>query len=139
MDRPTTTGRRLAGRYRLGAALGRGGMAEVFDGYDERLARPVAVKILRPEVSAMPLMRERFEREARAAARLSHPNVVSVFDTGDDGGSAFLVMERLPGKTLVQIPSPVEQEWVARIGLDVLGALEAAHSLGMVHRDIKPG
>lgn len=131
----------IAGRYRLGARLGRGGMAEVFDAFDERLQRRVALKVLRPEVAVHADMRQRFEREARAAARLSHPSVVSVYDTGEDGGRAFLVMERLPGETLADRISqgPVDQVWLRGMALDVLGALGAAHEIGLLHRDVKPG
>jgi tRNA A-37 threonylcarbamoyl transferase component Bud32 len=130
----------LSGRYRLGSLLGRGGMADVYDGFDERLARPVAIKILRPSGVDDPAMRARFEREARAVARLSHPAVVAVFDSGEDRGRAYLVMERLPGETLadrIRI-GPVDGRWLVPVLEDVLGALGAAHALGMVHRDIKP-
>ncbi len=141
MDPRVAAGHMLAGRYRLGPLLGQGGMAQVFDGFDTRLARPVAVKLLRAEVAAHPDMRRRFEREARAAARLSHPNVVAVYDSGEDRGLAYLVMERLPGQTLADriARGPLPPAHVAAIGADVLAALDAAHSLGMVHRDIKPG
>jgi non-specific serine/threonine protein kinase/serine/threonine-protein kinase len=131
----------IADRYRLGPLLGRGGMAEVFDAFDERLERPVAMKVLRPEVAADAEMRRRFEAEARAAARFSHPSVVSVYDSGEDAGRAFLVMERLPGETLAdQIRrGPVDQTWLRTVAFDVLAALEAAHDVGLLHRDIKPG
>jgi tRNA A-37 threonylcarbamoyl transferase component Bud32 len=130
----------LAGRYRLGGLLGRGGMAEVYDGFDERLARPVAIKILRPAAAEDEAMRQRFEREARSVARLSHPAVVAVYDSGEDHGRAFLVMERLPGETLADRmrSGPVGQAWLADVAADVLGALGAAHALNLVHRDIKP-
>jgi serine/threonine protein kinase len=141
VDPEVRAGQVLAGRYRLGRLLGEGGMARVFDGFDSRLARPVAVKLLRPEVAAHPDMRQRFEREARAAARLSHPNVVAVYDSGEDGGVAYLVMERLPGLTLADRirQGPIPSRQVEAIGRDVLAALGSAHALGMVHRDIKPG
>src|SRR4051794_13304850 len=96
----TLVGTRLCDRYVLGAVLGRGGMADVYDAVDERLARPVAVKVLRPELAANLDVRRRFESEARAAARLSHANVVAVYDTGEEHGAPFIVMERLPGETL---------------------------------------
>src|SRR5437588_4306918 len=96
VDMGTQVDRLLAGRYQLRSRLGRGGMAEVFDAFDERLLRPVAVKVLRPEMAANPDIRRRFEAEARNAARLSHPNVVAVFDTGEQDGVPFIVMERLP-------------------------------------------
>ena len=116
-------------------------MAEVIDAFDERLERPVAVKVLRPEVAADADMRRRFEAEARAAARFSHPSVVSVYDSGEHGGRAFLVMERLPGETLADRIShgPVDQAWLRTVAFDVLAALGAAHDIGLLHRDIKPG
>ncbi|MEY2568607.1 MAG: hypothetical protein QOE35_3136 [Actinomycetota bacterium] len=117
-------------------------MADVYDGFDERLSRPVAVKMLRADVVARhPEVLARFEAEARSAARLSHPNVVAVFDTGEDDGVPYIVMERLPGQTLAQrvAEGPVDLAWLRRVAGDVLGALGAAHAAGMVHRDIKPG
>lgn len=131
----------IAGRYRLGSRLGHGGMAEVLDAFDERLERPVAVKVLRPEVAADAGMRRRFEAEARSAARFSHPSVVSVYDSGEHAGRAFLVMERLPGETLADRirMGPVDQVWLRTVAFDVLAALGAAHEIGLLHRDIKPG
>lgn len=133
--------RRLSARYRVGALLGRGGMAEVYDGYDERLHRPVAVKLLQASAASDPGIRERFEVEARAAARLTHPNVVAVYDTGEDAGTPFIIMERLPGETLADrmAAGPVDAGWLRQVALDVLGALGAAHAAGIVHRDVKPG
>jgi serine/threonine-protein kinase len=137
----TRDGTRLDGRYRLGAALGRGGMADVYDAVDERLGRSVAVKILRPAMAANPDVRRRFESEARAAARLSHPNVVAVFDTGEDDETPFIVMERLPGDTLADrmATGPVDEAWLRAVAGDVLQALAAAHGAGIIHRDVKPG
>ncbi|MHB1536083.1 MAG: serine/threonine-protein kinase [Acidimicrobiales bacterium] len=131
----------LNGRYRMGALLGRGGMADVYDGLDERLHRSIAIKVLRPEIAAAPGMRERFEREARSAARLNHPAVVAVYDSGEDRGRAYLVMERLPGDTLRDrfTYGPAPAAWLGGIGIEVLGALGAAHAVGLVHRDVKPG
>ena len=131
----------LGGRYRLGRLLGRGGMAEVYEGVDERLGRPVAVKLLRSGLRRRPELRDRFESEARSAARLSHPNVVAVYDTGEDDGTPFLVMERLPGTTLADhmAEGPVDPAWLTRVAGDVLGALGAAHAAGVLHRDVKPG
>jgi eukaryotic-like serine/threonine-protein kinase len=135
----------LASRYRLGAALGSGGMATVYDAVDERLERPVAVKVLRPALAGRADVRARFESEARSAAQLTHPNVVAVFDTGEaDDGTPFLVMERLPGETLgdrlrAGAPDGVDVDWLLRVAGDVLGALGAAHAAGIVHRDVKPG
>jgi serine/threonine-protein kinase len=143
------TDRLLGDRYRLGAVLGRGGMAEVYDGFDERLHRPVAVKVLLPEMAARADVRRRFEDEARAAARLVHPNVVGVFDSGEDGPDGalpYLVMERLPGETMADrmraassAGTPLDVEWVLRVAGDVLLALGAAHAAALVHRDVKPG
>lgn len=131
----------LASRYRLGEPLGAGGMATVYDGLDERLQRPVAVKVLRPDMAARLDVRARFESEARSAAQLTHPNVVAVFDSGEDEGTPFLVMERLPGETLADRlqTGTVDDDWVLRVAGDVLGALGAAHAAGIVHRDVKPG
>ena len=115
-------------------------MAEVYDGRDERLERQVAIKVLRPDMAVHPEVRDRFETEARSAAKLIHPNVVGVFDTGEDGGDPYLVMERLPGETLadrLQAGRP-DTGWVLRMAGDVLGALGAAHAAGIIHRDIKP-
>jgi non-specific serine/threonine protein kinase/serine/threonine-protein kinase len=138
----SVTDRLVAGRYRLGAVLGRGGMADVYEGFDERLQRTVAVKLLRSEVVAHhPEVRARFEAEAQSAAGLAHPNVVAVYDTGEEEGLAFIVMERLPGETMADriAAGPVDQAWLRRVAGDVLGALTAAHTSGIVHRDIKPG
>ena len=91
---------RLLDRYELRGVLGCGGMAEVRDGWDHRLNRAVAVKLLHPALNVQADIRRRFEDEARSAAALSHPNIVSVYDYGDDDGRPFIVMERLPGDTL---------------------------------------
>ncbi len=141
MDRTVSEGQMLAGRYRVGPVLGDGGMAEVYDGFDTRLTRPVAIKVLRASVAADDSMRRRFEREARTAAGLSDANVVGVYDSGEDDGIAYLVMERLPGPTLADriAEGPVPPAEVAVIAEDVLAALDAAHAIGLVHRDIKPG
>jgi len=133
--------RRLAGRYVLEARIGRGGMGEVWRGTDSVLGREVAVKTidlrsLRDESGAA-----RFEREARATAGLSHPNVVTVHDSGVEGDTAYIVMELLPGPSLAEEladgPLPVDE--VVEVGRQVASALDAAHARGLVHRDIKPG
>jgi len=131
----------LAGRYQVGELLGRGGMAEVRAAHDERLDREVAVKILRPELAADEAVHQRFEAEARTAARLSHPNVVNVFDAGTDGDRVYMVMERLPGTTLENEmkAGPMAVARVVDIGRQVASGLAAAHLAGIVHRDIKPG
>ncbi|MGP4054554.1 serine/threonine-protein kinase [Mycobacterium sp. 4D054] len=131
----------LAGRYELRGLLGCGGMAEVRDGWDTRLNRPVAVKLLLPNLNADPGARLRFQDEARSAAALSHPNIVAVHDFGEHDGRPFIVMERLPGRTLAdliaEVPLPAAQ--VRAMLDDVLAALDAAHTGGVLHRDIKPG
>jgi serine/threonine protein kinase len=124
----------------LAARIDVGGMAEVYDAVDRRLRRPVAVKLLRPQLAVQPELRHRFEAEARVAARISHPNVVAVYDTGEDEGGAFMVMERVPGESLgawLQ-RGPLNQEWVRCLAEDILAALAAAHQAGVLHRDIKP-
>ncbi len=112
----------------------------MFDGFDERLERPVAVKILRPQTLALPGMRRRFQREAQIAARLTHPNIVAVLDFGEDGSASYLVMERLPGTTLRdEIASgPLTNDRVLLVLSETLSALSAAHRFGVLHRDIKP-
>ena len=130
----------LAGRYQLGAVIGRGGMGVVRRAVDLRLEREVAVKLLRPDLTATADVRHRFEDEARAAARLSHPSAVTVFDSGEDGDVAYLVMESLPGRTLADelVDGPLAPERVYALAVDLLGALQAAHGLGILHRDVKP-
>jgi len=115
-------------------------MARVFDAFDERLQRRVAVKILHPHTEALPGMRERFQQEARIAARLVHPNIVAVLDYGEDGDSCYLVMERLPGRTFrdEMAQGPLGAGRVGFVICETLDALAAAHEFGVLHRDIKP-
>jgi serine/threonine-protein kinase len=130
----------LGGRYELRGVLGRGGMAEVRDGWDIRLDRPVAVKLLHPVFTTQPDNRMRFEVEARAAAALNHPHIVSVHDSGEHAGTPYIVMERLSGQTLADVIArgPLPQAQVRSILDNVLSALAAAHAAGILHRDIKP-
>lgn len=130
----------LAGRYQLRALLGRGGMAEVHDGWDLRLNRAVAVKLLHPTLQTQPDVRRRFETEARSAASLAHPNIVAIYDYGEHDGAPYIVMERLPGQTLADVldRGPMRPDLVRRMLDDVLSALTAAHTAGVLHRDIKP-
>jgi eukaryotic-like serine/threonine-protein kinase len=137
----TRTAPLIGGRYRIGGLLGEGGMARVFDAFDERLERPAAVKILRAETRALPGMRARFQQEALIAARLLHPHIVAVLDFGEDHASSFLVMERLPGSTLrdeIVARGPLSTQRVMLVMTETLAALAAAHSRGVLHRDIKP-
>jgi len=115
-------------------------MGEVRAGRDLRLHRKVAVKLLRGDMAAQPMVRERFEAEARSAARLVHPHVVAVFDSGEDAGTLFLVMERLVGRTLADAieDGPMDPGAVRELGVQILDALAAAHAAGLIHRDIKP-
>jgi predicted Ser/Thr protein kinase len=131
---------RLANRYELRGLLGRGGMGEVYDGWDLRLDRPVAVKLLNSQLASQPEIRTRFESEARAAARLTNPKVVRIFDTGEHEGTAFIVMERLPGRTLADemAAGPLPEARVRAVLLDMLEALAFAHRNGVLHRDVKP-
>ena len=131
----------LAGRYEVRGGLGCGGMAEVRDGFDTRLRRPVAIKLLHPALSAQTDLRNRFDAEACAAAGLNHPNIVAVYDSGEHDGTPFIVMERLPGDTLAdQVASgPLSQERVRATLDNVLAALTAAHRAAILHRDVKPG
>ncbi|OMC31808.1 protein kinase [Mycobacterium sp. GA-1841] len=131
----------LANRYELRGVVGRGGVAEVRDGWDTRLSRPVAIKLLHPGLATDVVMRRRFEDEARAAAALNHPNIVVVHDTGEHRDTPFLVMERLPGPTLADeiATGPLSSDRVRWVLTDLLGALTAAHGAGILHRDIKPG
>ena len=116
-------------------------MAEVWEGVDDVLTRPVAVKLLHKHLAADGELRERFRREAVAAARLAHPNVVATFDTGEDGDQPFIVMELVRGRTLRALidEGPLRPAVAAAIGVQVAGALDAAHRAGIVHRDVKPG
>ena len=130
----------VGGRYLVDGQLGNGGMARVFDAFDERLHRRVAVKILHPHTEALPGMRKRFQQEARIAAKLIHPNIVAVLDYGEDGDSCYLVMERLPGRTFrdEMAQGPLAPARVCAVITETLGALSAAHKFGVLHRDIKP-
>jgi serine/threonine protein kinase len=132
----------LAGRYRLMAPLGQGGAGEVWRAEDLELMRPVAVKVLRRLNGDPTDTADRFRTEARAAARLSHPNVVTTYDVGMAAGQVFLVMELVAGRDLAQLLHsgglpPVQQ--VADIARQAARALDAAHANGIVHRDVKPG
>ena len=146
-------GRMLGDRYEIGAVIGRGGMAEVHEGRDLRLGRRVAIKILRPDLAKDPSFQARFRREAQSAASLNHPNIVAVYDTGqdtlspegDNGEPAvvvpYIVMEFVDGMTLRQIVASGRRllpERALEITAGILSALDYAHRHGIVHRDIKP-
>jgi tRNA A-37 threonylcarbamoyl transferase component Bud32 len=132
----------IDGRYRLGPVIGRGGMATIHQAFDLRLDRPVAVKLLRPEVVRDADLADRFRREALAATVLRHPNIVACLDTGTDDGQPYLVMDLIDGEDLaarLKRGGRLAADQAARIGLDVARALGAAHLRGIVHRDVKPG
>src|SRR6266545_2949801 len=136
-----TTPLLLGDRYEVGRLLGAGGMAEVFEGRDRLLARRVAIKVLLAEFSQDPSFLVRFKREAQVAASLSHPNIVGVYDTGVEGGTNFIVMEYVEGRTLrdlLRIGGPPPADRAAGIASDVCDALAAAHARGLIHRDVKP-
>jgi beta-lactam-binding protein with PASTA domain/tRNA A-37 threonylcarbamoyl transferase component Bud32 len=139
----------LGDRYDVGQVIGRGGMAEVYEGTDRRLNRRVAIKVLRPDLARDPMFQERFRREARSAAGLNHPNIVAIYDTGEDliGEGAnqvsvpYIVMEFVDGVTLRHMLNNgprILPERALEIIAGVLAALDYAHRHGIVHRDIKP-
>src|SRR3954463_12314876 len=137
----TETGRVINGRYRLDRLVASGGMAQVWDATDEVLARRVAVKVLHPHLAADESFVARFRREAVAAARLSHPSIVSIYDTCSDDGCEAIVMELVDGSTLRELLD--ERKWLepgqaVTIIAEVADALETAHRGGVVHRDVKP-
>jgi serine/threonine protein kinase len=137
-----TTPHVLLDRYEVGRLLGAGGMAEVFEGRDRLLARRVAIKVLQAQFARDPSFLIRFKREAQAAASLSHPNIVAVYDTGTEDGTHFIVMEYVEGRTVKEViraEGPLYPERAAEICADVCNALVAAHARGLIHRDIKPG
>jgi beta-lactam-binding protein with PASTA domain len=128
-------------RYEIHSRLGRGGMADVFLARDRLLDRPVAIKVLFPEYAADPNFVERFRREATAASNLTHPNIVGVFDFGRQGGTYFMVMEYVNGRSLADIlhaDGTLLPQRAADIASDVAAALGFAHRNGVVHRDVKP-
>ena len=139
----------LGDRYDVGQVIGRGGMAEVYEGTDRRLNRRVAIKVLRPDLARDPMFQERFRREAQSAAGLNHPNIVAIYDTGEDliGEGAnqvsvpYIVMEFVDGVTLRHMLNNgprILPERALEVIAGVLAALDYAHRHGIVHRDIKP-
>jgi tRNA A-37 threonylcarbamoyl transferase component Bud32 len=134
-------GKVLSGRYRLDSKLGSGGMSTVYLAQDETLERWVAVKVLHREISDQPGHLERFRREARAVAQVSHPNVVAVIDAGEDGGYPYIVFEYVEGETLKQRIERLERlslDESTAYAIEVGRGLAAAHARRMIHRDVKP-
>jgi serine/threonine protein kinase len=135
---PLSLGDKL-GPYEILSPLGKGGMGEVYRARDPRLGRDVAIKVL-PQAFATAAARERFQREARAASALNHPNICAIHDVGEAAGHPFLVMELLDGKTLRDYldGKPLDMPTVLTLASEVADALDAAHAKGIIHRDIKP-
>ncbi|MGI6131334.1 MAG: Stk1 family PASTA domain-containing Ser/Thr kinase [Bacillota bacterium] len=135
------TGELLGGRYSILDTIGEGGMATVYRATDAFLQRTVAIKVLRPQYASDAEFRERFRREAQSAAALSHPNIVNVYDVGREGGSNYIVMECVDGRTLNDIivsEGRLSADRTADYGTQILDALDHAHANGVIHRDIKP-
>lgn len=135
-----SSGTTLAGRYQIVESLGAGGMGEVYRAKDLRLDRDVAIKVLPEHLASNADALSRFEREAKAVAALSHPNILDIHDFGSDNGVSFAVMELLEGKTLRQYMSDSALDWrkAVEISQHITEGLSAAHSKGVIHRDLKP-
>lgn len=134
-------GHLIANRYRIVRRLGMGGMGAVYEAEHVQLGKPVAVKVLLPQLSRSGDMTARFMREARSAAQIGHPGIVQVFDLGADNEAPFLVMEKLEGEELgsrIERSHPLPVQWVVKMGIELCDALQAAHEHGIVHRDLKP-
>ena len=134
-------GELIAERYELEELVGTGGMSSVYRAHDRLLERDVALKVLHPQFTADTDYVERFRREARSVARLSHPNIVTVIDRGEQDGRQFIVFEYVRGenlKTLLQRVGPLPEEEAVRLALQIARALGFAHDNGLVHRDVKP-
>lgn len=132
----------LGGRYRIDHVAGHGGMGTVFAAYDTVLDRTVAIKLLQHRKDGSGVFEERFRREARAEAKLVHPNVVAVHDVGEsDDGRPYIVMDYVEGRPLSEVlaEGPLDSERAALLGIGIARALAAAHEAGIVHRDVKPG
>src|SRR6185436_14146471 len=128
------------GRYQIQNLLGSGGMGEVYKAVDPTLGRPVALKVLRAELSGDPERMNRFVHEARAASALNHPNILTIHEVGDHAGSRFLVSELVEGETLRErvARGPLTLREILDITIQAASALSAAHAASIVHRDIKP-
>ena len=131
----------LNGRFRLEEQIGSGGMSTVYRAFDETLERWVAIKLMHTALSDDPLQHERFRREARAVARLSHPHIVTVIDAGDDDGHPYIVLEYVEGETLkarLRRGGGLPVVEAVAYAVEIARALSAAHAQRLVHRDVKP-
>ncbi|MCD4687619.1 MAG: protein kinase, partial [Anaerolineae bacterium] len=131
----------LNGRYRLMAQQGSGGMAVIYKAVDLALGRTVAVKILRPSLTSDPEFLKRFRQEARNVANLSHPNIVTVHDVGQDGNTHYIVMEFIEGddlKRLIRAEAPFSLDRALSIAIKICAGVGYAHRAGLVHADVKP-
>ena len=138
---PELVGRVVADRYHLVRMLGDGGMGSVYKAADRVLRRFVAIKLLHPAVAENPSSVERFQREARAAASIGHPNIIDIMDFGREGNRPYMVMEYLRGRSLSQVIAMDGQLSIKRactIAIHTLAGLQAAHDRGILHRDLKP-
>src|SRR5215510_14663341 len=138
----TLAGRLFSNRYELQREVAQGGMAAVYLARDQLLSRPVALKALFPEYAREPSFVERFRREAQAAAGLNHPNIVAIYDWGQEAGTYFIVMEYVEGRSLrdlIRAEAPLDADQAAALTAEIASALAFAHANGVVHRDVKPG
>jgi tRNA A-37 threonylcarbamoyl transferase component Bud32 len=137
----TLVGMMLSGRYRLDARIGSGGMSTVYRAFDQTLERQVAIKLLHRQIADDPDQLERFRREARAVAQLSHPHIVTVIDAGEEEGRPYIVFEYVPGETLKELikrEGPLDVDEAAAYAIEIARALGYAHGRNIVHRDVKP-
>jgi serine/threonine-protein kinase len=138
----TLAGRVFSNRYEIQREIAQGGMAEVYLAHDQLLNRPVAMKALFPQYAREPSFVERFRREAQAAANLNHPNIVAIYDWGQEDGTYFIVMEYVEGRSLrdlIRSEAPLDPSQAAEVAAEIASALAFAHRNGVVHRDVKPG